>query len=222
MTFGPRKIDQIDAPPESGSLDFAVQLEPASLQSSKERRKIVSETLQAIVRPVRYLISGDVQLEIEWLVHERCRYESDTSPDVDNIVKPLLDALCGPNGLLIDDCQVQALECHWIDWTQEQQVSFRLRFMPEEWVSKDSLIFAHIGRNLYLPFNQIGSQKAELLALDMLHEMVTLRDQIETQTRDYSAVRRFMPIQRPFHKSRLRDFDLRELDDLRDALRSAK
>jgi hypothetical protein len=38
------------------------------------------------------LLSGDVQVGIEWTLHEEARYEQDAAPDVDNILKPLLDA----------------------------------------------------------------------------------------------------------------------------------
>src|SRR5207244_5710585 len=50
------------------------------------------------------LLTGEVAVEVEWVLHERYRWESGlmlTTPDVDNIVKPLLDALCGPDALLI-------------------------------------------------------------------------------------------------------------------------
>jgi len=51
-----------------------------------------------------YLPLGDVKVSIEWTLHEQDPYESDAAPDVDNILKPLLDVLCGPDGILIDDC----------------------------------------------------------------------------------------------------------------------
>ena len=73
---------------------------------------------------------------IEWTVHEQDRYESDAAPDVDNILKPLLDGLCGPEGVLIDDCQVQAVDCRWIDWTlREQPVRTDTLGPIEDWTS---------------------------------------------------------------------------------------
>lgn len=218
MMVAPQQIEHIETPPEFGSLQFEVEVAPVSLQASSERRRAVRESVSAAVRQVQYLLSGDVQLEIEWLIHERDRYESDSAPDVDNIIKPMLDGICGPNGLLIDDCQVQAVDCRWIDWTGNQKVLFRFRFMSGEWVPKASLVFVHIGGNLYMPLNRSAPPEAQLLILDQWDRMVTLRNQIEDLTGDYAASRAMMPIQRPFHKSRLQEFTLLESQAIRSAL----
>ena len=220
MMITPQQIEHIKTPPEFGSLQFEVEVAPVSLQASSERRQAVRESVSAAVRQVQYLLSGDVRLEIEWLIHERDRYESDSAPDVDNIIKPMLDGICGPNGLLIDDCQVQAVDCRWIDWTGNQKVRFLFHFMSDEWVPKASLVFVHIGGNLYMPLNRSAPPKTQLLIIDHWDKMVALRDQIEELTGDYFMARTVMPIQRPFHKSRLREFTLLESQEIRSALES--
>ena len=215
-------IRHLEEPPESGSLDFSVAITPVSHQAESHRRRTVKETVASIVKPVKYLLSGEVQIEIEWLIHERERYESDTSPDVDNILKPLLDGLCGPEGLLIDDCQVQAIDCRWIDWTlNEQQVNFRIRFSSDVWVKKSGLVFVHIERGLCFPICQDHTPETQLIVLNLCEELMKYRNRIEESTGDYYAAKSVMPIQRLFHKSRLQAFKKLELETLRAKLQKA-
>ena len=96
-------------PPESGEIKFIIDRPPVSLQSKGNRKKKFKEHVAAKVDTAGFLLSGDVSVRIQWSVHEQKRYETCTSADVDNIVKPLLDAICGPKGILIDDNQVQAV-----------------------------------------------------------------------------------------------------------------
>lgn len=209
-------ILHLKEPPESGSLDFSIAITPVSHQAESNQRRTVKESVATIVKPVKYLLSGEVQIKIEWLIHERERYESDTSPDVDNILKPLLDGLCGPEGLLIDDCQVQAVDCRWIDWTlNEQQVNFRVRFFPDEWVEKSDLVFVHLERSLCFPICQHYPPEAQLLILKVYEQSMKSRNEIEELTGDYYTAKRVMPIQRLFHKSRLQAFKKLELEPLR-------
>ncbi len=123
-------------PPESGELDIVFSLPPVSQQASSKSKTKFKNSVQEVIKNAEYLLSGDVQIEIEWMIHERERYESDRSPDLDNILKTLIDALCGPNGLLIDDNQVQHISCFWIDWNlYEEQLKVRIKYLPDEWLS---------------------------------------------------------------------------------------
>lgn len=208
-----------DFPPDSGSIEFSVDASPVSLQADAKRRQLIRDAIQPAVRSNEYLLSGDVQIEIDWLIHERERYEADSSPDVDNVIKPMLDSLCGPEGLLIDDCQVQALDCRWIDWTRDnQRVTFHIRFFPDEWVLKDRLVLVHAGRNLYLPLNLGFSKEVVLTILDIVESGYKTRDELQKLTGDYYASRRVLPVQRHFHKSRVTKFHLIEATELRATL----
>lgn len=199
----------IEHPPEFGEVGFSVSVAPVSGQAAAAKRHDLAEAIRARTRHTRYLLSGDVQIEIEWLVHEKERYESDFSPDVDNILKPLLDAICGPDGLLIDDCQVQAVTCSWIDWTRpDHQLNFRIRFLHDEWIRKEGLVFVHIASNLCFPMDATLPAEVALGMLDMVEKMLEAKTGIERLTGDYYASRYIMPIQRFFHRSRLRDFSV--------------
>ena len=134
-------------PPRDGILEFSVFGKPVSFQSSKSHKDMITRKIQRIVAPVKYILSGDVQFEIQWIVPEKFRYESDSSPDVDNIIKPTLDALVGPKGIMIDDCQVQSVKCYWEDWEKrEQQINIKIRFDSDHWLMMEGLKFIHIDR----------------------------------------------------------------------------
>lgn len=95
---------------------------------AKER---IREAVRKQCESTSHLFCGEVYVEIEWLVNERLRWDSPgvlKTPDIDNIVKPLIDGLCGQRGVLIDDCQVQSLACSWIDWLSlEHRITVTVR-----------------------------------------------------------------------------------------------
>lgn len=212
-------ILDLDEPPEYGVLEFSVITEPVSLQAKNEKKQILIDALQQVIKDAKYYLSGDVQIEIEWLVHERERYETDSSPDIDNIIKPMLDALCGQQEILIDDCQVQAISCHWIDWTRnDHQINFRIKFFPDEWKLKESLIFIDFGENLCFPVHSNLPEEVTKMILDSVERMIRFREDLEQKTGDYYTAKSAMPIQRLFHKSRLNGHDIIKLDDFRSGL----
>ena len=104
-----------DSPPESGKIEFSIERAPVSLQAKGKRKREFKKQVAARVEKAGFLLSGDVRVHMQWHVHEEKRYETSTSADIDNIIKPLLDAICGPKGILIDDNQVQSIQCFWVD-----------------------------------------------------------------------------------------------------------
>ncbi len=212
-------ILELNKPPEYGVLEFSVITEPVTLQAKEKKKQKLKNAIHQVVKGAKYYLSGDVQIEIEWLVHERERYETDSSPDVDNTVKPMLDALCGQHGILIDDCQVQAISCHWIDWTRNNhQINFRIKFFPDEWTLKDSLLFVDFGNNLCFPVHSNWTKEAKEIILDAVERMLQFRKDLERQTGDYYIAKSVMPIQRLFHKSRLNGHNIIKKDDFRSSL----
>ncbi|HEX9980155.1 MAG TPA: hypothetical protein VGB50_06290 [Flavobacterium sp.] len=71
----------LDEPSEYGELTFSFNFEPVSLQSSAAKREFIRIEIRKITSTLNYLLSCDVKVEIQWLVHEQERYESDNAPD---------------------------------------------------------------------------------------------------------------------------------------------
>jgi Holliday junction resolvase RusA-like endonuclease len=210
-----------DAPPEDGLLQIQVLVAPVSFQATASRKASIVAAVKAAVANCTYLLGGDVKVEIRWGISARARYESDSSADVDNIVKPILDALCGPDGILIDDCQVQELICYWTGGyssPEQQQVEVGLKFDPDAWLSKAGIVFLQVDRGLYLPMHDdlpgsIVIEQAEFF----LDRFASARRMLDHGGLPYNA-HLILPIQRVFHRSKIGAFRTTTLDELRERL----
>lgn len=210
-------------PPEFGELQIQINLAAVSVQSKAEAKKLLVAAIRSETRPLKYILTGDVSVDIEWLVHERTRYESDTSPDVDNVVKPTLDAFAGPEGLIIDDCQVQSVSVSWIDWTAaEQQLRITFRYSPDEWTSRAGLRFVQFGGALCLPVADGLPDDILNLVLDHYERMLVMAQHAEVLFGDYYLSRLVLPVQRLFHRTRIHGFPVVNLSELRATLCEAR
>jgi Holliday junction resolvase RusA-like endonuclease len=208
---------------EGGQIVLHLPIRPVSLQARREKKEVVTSEIQNITSNFSFILVGDVRIGIVWQIHEQDRYESDSSPDVDNILKPILDALSGPKGVLINDCQVQAVSCHWTDWDRyEQQITIRIEMLDsDEWLLKDGIVFAHMGKGLCYPIILNGQYaQSELNILESLEGQIVRREELLAKGFDYYAARRSMSVQRVFHISRVQEFDVIPLADLKAKLLS--
>lgn len=174
--------------------------------------------VRAVVAPYQYLLSGDVKVEIEWSISQRARYESDSAADVDNIVKPILDAMSGPDGILVDDCQVQELTCYWTGgylYPAEERVSIKLKFDPDAYYAKAGLQFLHIEKGLCYPIHgDVGSEFALRQAEHIIDRFQGARDMVARGT-DLASARLTLPIQRVFHRSKIGAFRTITIEEMR-------
>ena len=160
-----------------------------------------------------------MSITTEWLIHERLRYETLTAPDVDNTLKVVLDSLCGPEGVLINDCQVQHVSCHWIDWTRsDQQLTVTVRHSPDDWISKQGLVFVEVARRLCWPVSLDWPPKALALVLEHLDRATSANERILELMDDWGLAQRVLPLQQPYHRGRLRGFTVMSVNEVRDAL----
>jgi Holliday junction resolvase RusA-like endonuclease len=186
------------AEPSGNELRIVIAAAPASLQSGAARKEAFRNKLRAALGEPQYLLTGEVSVEAEWLLPERIRYETLLSPDVDNTLKVTLDALCGPAGILVNDCQVQHVSCHWIDWTREdQQFTVVVKHRPDDWIRKHGLAFV------------------EVINIDSIARMSDANQKLLELTGDWHLAQLVMPIQRPFHRGRLGGFRVLSLAEAR-------
>ncbi|HEX7154047.1 MAG TPA: RusA family crossover junction endodeoxyribonuclease [Thermoanaerobaculia bacterium] len=203
-------------PPVFGELQFEFALAPVSVQSKAAAKKTLAAAIRASTRQLEYILTGDVSVEVEWLVHARARYESDASPDIDNIIKPLLDSFAGPDGLIIDDCQIRSLGVAWIDWTRsDEQLRISFRYSPDEWTSRAGLRFVQLSGNLCLPFE--GGLPGDLLRplLEHYERALIVSNELDQLVGDYYLARAVLPVQRLFHRTRIRGFPVSTLAALK-------
>lgn len=204
--------------PGLGLLELTVPLAPVSLQAKSDTKATFKAEVQSFTRTVDRLLTGDVKLSIEWFVSEQTRYETDRSPDVDNILKPLIDSLVGPNGVLIDDNQIQSVSCSWIDWHHEnEQLRVELRFIPDESLQKDGLIFVQFDNGICMPIANSAPLGARLSLLEAYSAILSARREADRNGLPYMWSSVLMPQQRVFHRTRIHDFPVYPEVELRNA-----
>jgi Holliday junction resolvase RusA-like endonuclease len=219
--LGERQQTRMKQPPETGDFEFSFPFGPVSLQAASSLKETVKAQFRAHLPTTEFLLSGDVSLEIQWFLHESTRYESDTAPDVDNILKPLLDSITGPQGILIDDTQVQHVSCSWLDWTSfEQRLEIRIRFSPDLFVAKDNLVFVDFGNALCFPLHTDAPPGALELLVNHIELQLKARQELRKLSWDYYSAQGIMPIQRFFHRSRLAKFKVMPLSIFRGTLKA--
>lgn len=212
------QLSDLDLPPDAGLLQFRVSIAPVSFQAPSRKKEAIITAVRAVVAPYQYLLSGDVKVEIEWGISQRARYESDSAADVDNIVKPILDAMSGPDGILVDDCQVQELTCYWTGGflhPAEEKVSIELQFDPDAYYAKAGLRFLHIEKGLYYPIHgDIGPELALRQAEHIIDRFQEVRDMVALGA-DLASARLTLPIQRVFHRSKIGAFRTITIEEMR-------
>jgi Holliday junction resolvase RusA-like endonuclease len=166
----------------------------------------LAQKIQKELESAEYYLSGEVEVEILWQLHERERYQGVHSPDIDNILKPIIDALSGTTGILINDCQVQSVRCSWIDWTNtDQRLIIRIRAEQDNYLRKDGLEWVEIANKLCMPWYsdlpaefKLKTLKAWKLMFDAYQTMA------DVDSWDLAKI--VTPVVQPFHRARLVGF----------------
>lgn len=188
----------------TGIISFRVNLAPTSQQAKRSVKDEFTKACKEAMMKFPVVLYGEVKVDIEWYIHEQDRYETDAAPDVDNILKPLLDGLHGPGALLIDDCQVQEVSCRWIDSaTHEQFVEIEIRHRPDDWLLRESFFFVEFENCLCMPLIDSAPREAKVLLLEAWRLAFAAREALLQKKWDWYSANGVMPIIRPFHKSRV-------------------
>lgn len=180
----------------------------------------------------RFVYWGEVQVVITLYLDVQSVLETSETADVDNYAKSILDALKGPDGLLIDDTQVQALTISWID-SHETYFEVEIRASPDDFMIKP-VGFFEMPDGLFYPqpatFWDLAGPKAateldrfagltiaEMMAGGKKHMRHVLRQAGQTRL-EASRNSAYIETQlRGFHRSRLADsgFDMTPIADWR-------
>jgi Holliday junction resolvase RusA-like endonuclease len=185
---------------------------PASVQAKKSRRQQIEIEIKTLLAKVPFLFSGDVGVRIELRRLEQEQYETDSSADIDNVIKPILDSLAGPDGLIVDDNQVQHVQCYWLDHADAPKTVVTIDNKLGDCVKKGNLVFVHMGKQLYFPIWTAMPKKGLTSILDALTTYRGLRAASEARGLTYEELRCLMPAQRYFHRTRLGKYRCIELE----------
>lgn len=206
--------NSFEEPPIGGELWLRIDASIPSLQGKKEARVVFEEKIHELTRKYHYLFSGDIGLDITLQVHQSNRYESDASPDLDNFLKPLLDSLSGPDGIMIDDCQIRTLSINWISWAREDtRIEMLFRVIGDEYVKKQGLLFVQIEGPLCMPVDTTLPLEAQKILFSAMQASFESRRHLAELDWDYYSSSSVLPIQRRFHRTRINSFPVKSIQE---------
>lgn len=125
----------------SGAIKFVVYAKPVSAQNSGEKRRIFRDEIQQITKNSEFIITSTCWIAIDYYCQHIKRQKNPGVYDMDNIVKPILDALVGQNGLIIDDVIVDRVTVNWIDTLKYEHIEIEIEYPDLIFLRKSELVF---------------------------------------------------------------------------------
>jgi Holliday junction resolvase RusA-like endonuclease len=183
---------------------------------STQSKKVLLDNLTSQIRielqNFEWLICGKVQLEIHWFLNSVERQETDKVGDLDNITKPLIDALCGISGVLIDDSQINSIHATWVTKSSEHSENFLrliLHFINDWTVIKKDLYFLQTNQAIYTPLNFDINNVESLTGIKLFIEAWKLKRNAASVFKSLgtNADRFLIYSEYEFHRTRLSGFD---------------
>ena len=192
--------------PHDARILIESRLPPLSLQARRARiQELKSNLSAAVAAATDFHFTHDVEVTLNWFVTQQERYQTHTAADLDNVLKPLLDATTGPNGVMVDDNQVQSIRAWWIT-PSDPNLVFTLEIQslsPDDVVKRAGAAFVEFDTDTcyllpgaaasYWPtivesYRRLVNEKASLRKLAIAEHVVDMMS----------------PIARPWHAQRLR------------------
>lgn len=143
--------------PMFGDWQHRFEFAPISFAAGGVKRASFRQAIQTELKN-RFLFTNEVRLDIILHLDVQTVLETDETADVDNYAKAILDGLKGPNGILFDDTQVQALTIYWLDSYDRDRTYFEVSISssPDDFMLKpvefyemrDGLWYPH-GRKIW-------------------------------------------------------------------------
>ena len=151
----------------SGRYDINIVGSPASVQSRGHARDEYKERIKTEICECKKIFSDEVMIIITWYTDYNNRFKTGKSFDVDNIIKPTIDALVGRDGLIFDDCQVQSVFCSWVDNYPGARDNIEIRIETlngngDSVVNKDGICFFQLDKSVYYLFEFGGMRKSQV------------------------------------------------------------
>ncbi|WP_416968766.1 RusA family crossover junction endodeoxyribonuclease [Streptomyces sp. 4F14] len=195
---------------DQGRVEIHSAVDPVSLQTSAARKAAFMGALGSAVRSgTTGVFTHDVEVTLVWLIEESRRYQTHLVADLDNVLKPILDAVTGADGIMIDDNQVQSIRASWM--TPGARAGFELHFTAltrDEYVTRRGLSFVEFGPDRCLLLPQADRAVQAVIVQAHREALTSYREMLDAGIPD-SAARGVLPSARPFPRARLGAFEVR-------------
>lgn len=192
-----------------GRVEIRSAVDPISLQASARRKLAFKQALgTAVQKATKGMFLHDVEVRLVWLIEEAQRYQTHLVADLDNVLKPMLDAITGPDGILIDDNQVQAIQASWM--TPGRRTGFELTVSgliegSGDYAAREGMSFVEFSADrCYVVFPQAPGLMAQ-----GYRRLVSAYQELVDAGIAKEDARSVLPIARPFPRARLGRFTVR-------------
>lgn len=210
----------------NGEVRFEYEGLPPSLQAPSKIKLPFKTEIKRLISQARCLFVHDISVDIVVYTLLNRKYESDSSVDLDNMLKPLLDALAGFEGIIIDDCQVQSINIHWIDSYGREFTQINISDAFGYMIPREDIFFVKFYKGLCFPLSKKNTLEYTTNIIGRLIRMYKIRDMLDssldkpkaevlTMQREYEYAWGKTPCRRVFHISRVNGFPVTDIDELR-------
>ncbi|GAA3399233.1 RusA family crossover junction endodeoxyribonuclease [Streptomyces roseoviridis] len=193
----------------SGRVDIRSAVDPLSLQADPGRKARFKDALaSAVQKATTGVFTHDVEASVVWFVDEARRYQTHLVADLDNVIKPILDAVTGADGIMIDDNQIQSIRASWM--TPGPGVGFDVRFAAlreEDHLSREGLSFVEFGTDRCYMVPQ-APRSVQVALVRGYRAALSAYQQLLDEGIPASAARSVLPSGRPFPRARLGGFEV--------------
>lgn len=111
---------------EGGRVIFSVPVsEFAALGSSGDKKRAFVGLLRLATKQSDYIFTSRLRISVDIYQSTYLRIKHPNAYDIDNLGKPILDALSGYEGLFVDDSLIERVIINWID-SLEQRIEVEI------------------------------------------------------------------------------------------------
>jgi Holliday junction resolvase RusA-like endonuclease len=179
-----------------------------SLQSRKLKRDELVKSISQELSKFKWQISGAVSIQFYWYLSHYDRHESDKSADLNNLTKPILDALVGEDSLLIDDSQVKELYIEWISKNEDLETSLLriwIEFNNDFSLKKETLFFVQYYNAMCAAFDTSPADQKNMLGIAVVLWMKRKARRLHSQVPAFNLFSLTYSVF-DFHRTRLQKF----------------
>lgn len=202
---------------EAGKVVFSVPISDfAALGSSGKKKRALTEQIRSATKQSLYIFTSRIRISLDIYQSEFQRIKNPNSYDIDNLGKPILDALSGSEGLYVDDSLIERVMINWID-SLVQKVEVEVDVPFPGFMLKTEAAYVRSGSwcfPFWKPF--LGEHRASMPNyIASTKRFFDVWNSIRGDD-DFAAKRYLLPLGNfvPTNKLRDRGFDLYDLEDL--------
>lgn len=192
----------------NGKINFEINIQPVSLQNNTKKKKAFKDKIQKITKTSEFIITNTVWVHVDYYCSHIRRFKNPGIYDMDNIIKPILDSLCGLNGIILDDVLADRITINWID-SKIERIEITAEYPNLSFLKKQDLVILRSHSNWCYPISKTLFEISEISKLLSLY--FNKWESINSENDYYDCIGT-LPIQNFIHYSKLRESGFEFID----------